>query len=107
MAFEVEWLKGAKDELDAELTYVLNEFGFLSAQKTYRRITEYVNRLSIFPQMESVYPDLTFRGCEVRKLPIRQLTLFYSPQADRVTILAVWNNYQDPERMFLRLVNPE
>ena len=23
MAFEVEWLKGAKDELDAELTYVL------------------------------------------------------------------------------------
>ena len=27
MAFEVEWLKGAKDELDAELAYVLNEFG--------------------------------------------------------------------------------
>ena len=46
MAFEIEWLKGAQDELDGEIAYVL-------------------------------------------------------------TILAVWNNYQDPNRIPSRLTNTE
>ena len=37
----------------------------------------------------TVYSGLTYRGCEVRKLSIKQVTVFYSPQPDRVTVLAV------------------
>ena len=28
MAFEIEWLESAQNELDAEIAFVLNEFGF-------------------------------------------------------------------------------
>lgn len=106
MAFEIEWLKGAQDELDAEIAYVLGEFGFYAARKAYQRIQEHVGRLASFPLIGTVYSGLTYRGCEVRKLSIKQVTVFYSPQPDRVTVLAVWNNYQDPIRIQSRLSNP-
>lgn len=99
MAFEIEWLKGAQDELDAEIAYVLGEFGLLAARKAYLRIQTNVNRLETFPLIGTVYLGTTYKGCEVRKQVIRQVTVFYSPQPDRVTILAVWNNYQNPARI--------
>lgn len=105
MAFKIEWLKGAQDELDAEIAYVLKEFGFYAARKAYLRIMEHVSHLSTFPLIGTHYPGVTYKGFEVRKLPIRQITLFYSPQTDRVTILAVWNNYQDPSRVSIRLAS--
>ena len=46
MAFEIEWLKGAQDELDGEIAYVLDEFGFYAARKSYLRIKEHVDRLA-------------------------------------------------------------
>ena len=107
MAFEIEWLKGAQDELDGEIAYVLGEFGFYAARKSYQRIKGHVERLAAFPLIGSVYPGLTYNGCEVRKLPIKQVTVFYSPQPDRVTILAVWNNYQYPNRIPPRLLDLE
>ena len=107
MAFEIEWLKGAQDELDAEIAYVMDGFGFYSARKAYIRIMDHVSRLSTFPLVGTRYPDVHYKGCEVRKLPIRQVTLFYSPQPDRVTILAVWNNYQDSTKIPLRLTDIE
>ena len=107
MAFEIEWLKGAEVELDAEIAYVLEEFGFYAARKSFRRIMTDVGRLSMFPLMGEEYRGVTYKGCEVRKLPIRQVTVFYSPQTDRVTILAVWNNYQDPARIPDRIADAE
>ena len=107
MAFEIEWLKGAQNELDAEIAYVLETFGFIAARKSYLRIMDRVNRLSTFPLIGMIYPGVTYKGCEVRKLSIRQVTLFYSPQVDRVTILAVWNNYQNQAVIPLRLADPE
>lgn len=107
MAFEIEWLKGAQDELDAEIAYVLDEFGFYTARKAYMNIMDHVSRLSMFPLIGTHYPGVLYKGYEVRKLPIRQVTLFYSPQADRVTILAVWNNYQDPTNIPSRLTPSE
>ena len=39
-------------------------------------------------------------GCEVRMIHVRQLTIFYSfDEKSLVTILAVWNNYQDPNKI--------
>ena len=55
-----------------------------------------VEQLASFPHIEEQYEGATYKGCEVRKIAIRQITVFYSPQSDKVTILAVWNNYQDP-----------
>ncbi len=107
MVFEIEWLRGAQDELDAELAYVLDEFGLLAVRKAYQRIKTNVNRLESFPLIGTIYPNLTYKDCEVRKLVIHQVTVFYSPQPDRVTILAVWNNSQNPARILDRLSDLE
>ena len=74
MVFEIEWLRGAQRELDAEIEYVLGRFGFRAARKTYRRIMDNVEQLASFPHI-----------------------------GDKVTILAVWNNYQDPNSIPYRL----
>lgn len=103
MAFEIEWLQGAQSELDAEIEYVFGRFGFSTARKAYRRIMDDVERLASFPQIGKQHEGATYKGCEIRKIIIRQVTVFYSPQSDKVTILAVWNNYQDPDNIPYRL----
>lgn len=61
------------------------------------------NSLPHSPRIGEQYEGATYKGCEVRKIAIRQITVFYSPQSDKVTILAVWNNYQDPNSIPYRL----
>ena len=103
MVFEIEWLRGTQRELDAEIEYVLGRFGFRAARKTYRRIMDNVEQLASFPHIGAQHEGVAYKGCEVRKIIIRQVTVFYSPQPDKVTILAVWNNYQDPNNIPYRL----
>ena len=103
MVFKIEWLQGAQSELDAEIDYVLGRFGFSAARKTYNRIMDDVESLASFPHIGVQHEGATYKGCEVRKIIIRQVTVFYSPQSDKVTILAVWNNYQDPDNIPYRL----
>jgi len=38
-------------------------------------------------------------GHEVRVLHIRQISLIYSFDNEVVTLIAVWNNYQNPDRL--------
>ena len=107
MASEIEWLESAEQELDAEIAYVLDEFGFAAARKAYLHLQKHVSHLADFPLIGTVYPGVTYHGCEIRKLPIRQVTVFYSPQADKVTILAVWNNYKNPSSIDYRLFDED
>ena len=107
MAFEIEWLESAQNELDAEIAFVLNEFGFKAAQKAYLRIQAHINCLATFPLIGTIYPKLTYKDFEIRKFVIRQVIVFYSPQPDKVTILALWNNYQNPANIPYRLSDLE
>ena len=95
MALKIEWLEGAERDLDAEIDYVYREFGTNAAQTAYRRISDDVNLLATFPLIGSEYKEATYQGHEIRKLPIHQVTVFYSPQTDKVMILAIWNNSQN------------
>ena len=105
MALKIEWLEDAERDLDVEIDYVYREFGIIAAQKAYRRISDDVNLLATFPLIGSEYEEVTYQGHEIRKLPIHQVTVFYSPQSDKVIILAIWNNSQDPGDMLSHLMN--
>ena len=104
MAWEIEWLESAQEELDREIDYVIREFGYLAAQNAYNRIKNSIYHLACFPRIGLSYPGITFRGFEVRKLHLKHITVFYSPQVDRITILAIWNNAMDSERIPLHLI---
>ena len=48
MASEIEWLESAEQELDAEIAYVLDEFGFAAARKAYLHLQKHVSHLAEF-----------------------------------------------------------
>lgn len=99
MASEIEWIESALKDLDQEIEYVNNEFGYLVAQIVYHKIMDHIGLLASFPKMGMKYEDMTFMGNEVRKLPIHHITVFYSQQENKVTVLALWNNYQDSDNI--------
>ena len=77
MVFKIEWLQGAQSELDAEIDYVLGRFGFNAARKAYKIIMDNVERLASFPHIGEQHESATYKGCEVRKIIIRQVTVFF------------------------------
>ena len=107
MAFRIEWLESAQNDLDKEISYVLGNFGRNTARKAYLKITENISKLAEFPLTGTLYEGVTYNGCEIYKLPLQQTTVFYSVQTNLITILAVWNNYKDPARIPYQLMNLE
>lgn len=100
MAFEIGWLESARKELDAEIEYVYNEFGKSSARRAQIKIKEAIAPLDTFPYSGMLCKGFRYCGHEVRMVHVRQVTIFYSfDEISLVTILAVWNNYQDPDRI--------
>ncbi len=100
MAFEIAWLESARRELDAEIEYVYSEFGEDSARRARTKIKEAVDPLDTFPDSGMRCDGFMYHGHEVRMIHVRQLTVFYSfDEISLVTILAVWNNYQDPAKI--------
>ena len=45
------------------------------------------------------YEDVLYNGNEVRILHIKQVSIIYSIDNEMITLIAVWNNYQDPEKL--------
>ena len=106
MAFEINWLESAQKELDAEIEFVYCEFGETSARNAYSNIMEFVDNLDMFPKLGIECKGYMYRGHEVRALHVKQVTIFYSfDEKSQVTILSVWNNYQDPEKVSEMLGN--
>ena len=99
MVSEIEWLKSAQADFDNEIGYVFEEFGFQVARDVYYAIYNHIQRLARYPKIGTLYESLTYLGNEVRKLPTRQVTIYYSPQPGKVTMLAVWNNRRNPEAL--------
>lgn len=100
MAFDIGWLESAQEELDAEIEYVYSEFGEDSARRARTKIKEAVGTLDTFPNSGMRCDGFMYRGHEVRMIHVRQLTIFYSfDEMSLVSILAVWNNYQNPAKI--------
>ena len=62
MASEIEWIESALKDLNQEIEYVNNEFGYLVAQKVYQKIIDHIGLLASFPKMGMKYEDMTFMG---------------------------------------------
>ena len=68
MASEIEWLESAEQELDAEIAYVLDEFGYAAARKAYLHLQKHVSHLADFPLIGMVYPGVTYHGCQEKSI---------------------------------------
>ena len=99
MAYSYIWLDQALEDLSQEIGYVCSEFGVSAARKAEAKIRERVNQLCDFPRLGQVYEGLSFNGSEVRVLHIRQVSVLYTFDDNIITLVAVWNNYQDPAQL--------
>jgi len=105
MACEIGWLESAQNELNAEIEYVLGEFGENTAKRVQLKVKEVVDQLEVFPNSGARYDGCLYHGHEVRMAHVQPLTIFYSyDEVSHVTILAIWNNYQNPDKI-TRILN--
>ena len=99
MAYKYRWLEPALDDLSQETRYVLSEFGLTAARKAEANVREGVERLRSFPYIGVRFEGLTYAGCEVRLLHIRQISIVYCLQDDTITLISVWNNRRNNKNM--------
>lgn len=100
MAYKYRWLTEAIDDMSNEIDYVAKEFGLRTAKRVESRVHERVLQLCQFPYSGVRYEeDVFYNGHEVRVLHIRQISLIYSIDNEMITLIAVWNNYQNPDRL--------
>lgn len=96
MVFEVVWHPSASIDLEGEIEYVCQQFGWDASKKCYEEVMERVDLLSSFPHLGVFFEGIAYHGNEVRLFNIRQNAVVYSLDNGQITIIAIWNNRQDP-----------
>ena len=100
MAYKYRWLSQALDDMAHEIEYVRNEFGLKAARQTESKVHEGVQQLCQFPYSGVCYEeDVFYKGQEVRVLHLRQISVIYSIENKMITLIAIWNNHQNPNRL--------
>lgn len=99
MAYSYRWLTQALDDMAQEIEYVCREFGIQAARKAEATIHARILQLCVFPNSGIKYCGMTYCGSEVRILHVRQISMIYCAHNGIITIIAVWNNYQNPARL--------
>ena len=101
MAYSYRWLTQALDDMAQEMVYVCREFGIQAARKAEATIHARILQLCVFPNSGIKYEGMTYcgSGSEVRILHIRQISMIYCAHNWIITIIAVWNNYQNPAKL--------
>jgi len=100
MAYKYRWLSQALDDMAHEIEYVRDEFGLRAAQRTEAKVRKGVNQLCQFPYSGVRYEDdVLYLGREVRVLHLRQISVIYSVEDEMITLIAIWNNYQNPNKL--------
>ena len=94
-----EWIGGAREDLDAELEYVYDEFGSQSAENAYQKIKEGVDDLCHFPHLGKRFCDVMYHGNEVRMLSLKQTSIIYCQRGEGILIIALWNNRRDEKTL--------
>ena len=99
MAYKYRWLTQALDDMSKEIGYVYTVFGIKAAQRAASRIHERIRQLCQFPYSGMRYEDLLYKGTQVRILHVKQVSIIYCVQDNLITIIAIWNNFQNLDRL--------
>lgn len=99
MAYKYRWLDLALDDMAKEIDFVLREFGIKAARKVETDVHDRVLQICQFPFSGEAYEVLLFHGKEVRAVRMWHISIIYCFHCEIVTLIAIWNNSQDPEKL--------
>ncbi|MCR4660117.1 MAG: type II toxin-antitoxin system RelE/ParE family toxin [Bacteroidales bacterium] len=94
-----EWLDGAREDLNAELEYIYDEFGVKSAESAYLKEKESIDNLCHFPHLGKRFCNMVYHGQEVRSLSMKHTSVIYCRQGEKILIIALWNNRRDEKTL--------
>ncbi len=99
MVYKYRWLDQALDDMTKEIDFVLREYGVNEARKVEEEIRKRVLQLCRFPFSGVEYEGLLFHGKEVRTIRMNRISIIYCVQGEIVTLVAIWNNSQNPDKL--------
>ena len=101
----VEWTEGAYQDYDEILAYLISEFGVNTAADFQAKLDQNIAVLREFrfAGVSEFYNSK--RNIDYRSLSCQQYKIVYAPLPDRVVIVSLWNNRQNPIGLHYRLDN--
>jgi plasmid stabilization system protein ParE len=95
MVRRIVWNKRAEKDLDQIVEYLRVEWGDKVTRDYLQRIRDLTNLLSQYPEIGTVKVD----NKDIRAfLPTKHATLIYKVDPDKITILNIFDNRQDPRK---------
>lgn len=100
MAYNYRWLSQALDDMSNEIDYVVKEFGLNAARRVESKIYDGVQQLCRFPFSGVRYEEnVLYNYHEVRIFHLNQISLIYSFDNEMITLITLWNNYRNPDKL--------
>lgn len=94
---ELSWSTQAQKDYWENIDYILDEFPIEVAQKFVQKVEEIIELL----KLQRVTYKATSRK-NIYQIPVvKQVTLFYYADNEKVILLRFWNNKRDPESLKL------
>jgi plasmid stabilization system protein ParE len=95
MALTIFWTKRADKKFDSIISYLVTEFGEITASDFIKKVYEFLDLLAKFPEMGTLEnKELHIRAFVI----VRQITIFYNVQKDKIIILNFYDNRQKPKQ---------
>jgi plasmid stabilization system protein ParE len=95
MALAIFWSKKADKRFEAVIEYIEKEWGTRTASLFVKKVYDFLDILSEYPEIGSLENrDLNIRGFVI----VKQLTIFYQLQDNKIVILNFYDNRQKKRR---------
>ena len=94
---EVRWLAFASEQLKADIQYVVDHFGEMTARKSLRRVLDAVDKLGRYPDKGVWDKKFSTSEFRVRHLNVGPNKVFYLVDANEVVVIAVMHCKQSSD----------
>jgi plasmid stabilization system protein ParE len=95
MALKIFWTKRALNNFDKILEYLEKELGETTTRAFAIKVHNFVDNLQDFPELGTLQnSEKQIRGFVI----VKQVTIFYQISDDRIKILNLFDNRQNPKK---------
>lgn len=95
MALTLYWSTRADKKFDEIIEYLLQEWGETVTKAFVKKVYDFLDILIEFPEIGSIeHVERNIRGFVI----VKQLTVFYKIENDKIVLLNFFDNRQNPKR---------
>ena len=95
MALTLYWSTRADKKFDEIIEYLLQEWGETVTKAFVKKVYDFLDILVEFPEIGSIeHVERNIRGFVI----VKQLTVFYKIENDKIVLLNFFDNRQNPKR---------